>query len=75
MKAMAFTTAIHSSGSSAPAAEVSQHTYSSNILPSFRRHRALVLDSSYRPIDIVNWQRAICLDLFDKVTCRAGLTY
>ncbi len=31
-----------------------------------RRCRALVLDSSYRPIDVVNWQRAICLDLFDK---------
>ncbi|KAL3130912.1 hypothetical protein ABBQ38_000239 [Trebouxia sp. C0009 RCD-2024] len=34
---------------------------------SFNRYRALVLDTSYRPIDIVNWQRAICLDLFDKV--------
>ena len=31
------------------------------------RYRALVLDSSYRPIDVVSWQRAICLDLFDKV--------
>lgn len=38
-------------------------------LSSFNRYRALVLDTSYRPIDIVNWQRAICLDLFDKV-CR-----
>lgn len=38
----------------------------SNIMP-FGRCRALVLDSSYRPIDVVNWQRAICLDLFDKV--------
>ena len=37
-----------------------------NIMP-FGRCRALVLDSSYRPIDVVNWQRAICLDLFDKV--------
>lgn len=36
----------------------------------FNRYRALVLDTSYRPIDIVNWQRAICLDLFDKV-CKA----
>ncbi|BDA48729.1 hypothetical protein COCOBI_12-4110 [Coccomyxa sp. Obi] len=43
-----------------------QNVYS-NIVPSFRRCRALVLDSSYRPIDVVNWQRAICLDLFDKV--------
>ena len=37
-------------------------------LSSFNRYRALVLDTSYRPIDIVNWQRAICLDLFDKVS-------
>lgn len=29
--------------------------------------RALVLDSSYRPIDVISWQRAICLDLFNKV--------
>lgn len=36
-------------------------------LSTFNRYRALVLDTSYRPIDIVNWQRAICLDLFDKV--------
>lgn len=40
-----------------------------NIMP-FGRCRALVLDSSYRPIDVVNWQRAICLDLFDKVQMR-----
>ena len=43
-----------------------QQNLYSNIVPSFRRCRALVLDSSYRPIDVVNWQRAICLDLFDK---------
>lgn len=30
------------------------------------RYRALVLDASYRPIDIVNWQRAIVLDLLQK---------
>ncbi len=40
-------------------------------LSSFNRYRALVLDTSYRPIDIVNWQRAICLDLFDKVCVAA----
>lgn len=38
-----------------------------NPLPSIASCRALVLDSSYRPIDVVTWQRAICLDLFDKV--------
>lgn len=31
------------------------------------RCRALVLDSSYRPINVINWQRAICLDFLDKV--------
>jgi hypothetical protein len=36
-------------------------------LAQFASCRALVLDSSYRPIDVINWQRAICLDLFDKV--------
>eukprot|EP00891_Asterochloris_glomerata_P005316 jgi/Astpho2/5316/Aster-x0248 len=36
-------------------------------LPTFNKYRALVLDTSYRPIDIINWQRAICLDIFDKV--------
>ena len=30
------------------------------------RYRALILDSSYRPIDVVNWQRAICMDLLSK---------
>lgn len=30
------------------------------------RYRALVLDASYRPIDVVNWQRAIVLDLLQK---------
>lgn len=36
--------------------------------------RALVLDSSYRPIDVINWQRAICLDLFDKVRLNGACT-
>lgn len=48
--------------------EQQQQNVYSNIVPSFRRCRALVLDSSYRPIDVVNWQRAICLDLFDKAS-------
>lgn len=30
------------------------------------KYRALVLDSSYRPIEVVNWQKALCMDLFDK---------
>ncbi|EFN55944.1 hypothetical protein CHLNCDRAFT_13740, partial [Chlorella variabilis] len=28
--------------------------------------RALLLDSTYRPVGVANWQRAICLDLMDK---------
>lgn len=31
------------------------------------KYRALVLDSTYQPIDVITWQRAICLELFDKV--------
>lgn len=31
------------------------------------RHRALILDSSYRPVDVVNWQKALCLELYNKV--------
>ncbi|KAK9825819.1 hypothetical protein WJX74_010340 [Apatococcus lobatus] len=38
-----------------------------SFLNTLNGYRALVLDSSYRPIDVVNWQRAICLDLFEKV--------
>ncbi len=34
-------------------------------------HRALVLDSSYRPIEVISWQKAICMDLFDKVYCES----
>ncbi|WPT15217.1 hypothetical protein PSENEW3_00003158 [Picochlorum sp. SENEW3] len=30
------------------------------------RYRALVLDASYRPIDVINWQRAICMELLQK---------
>lgn len=43
------------------------HRAATQAAHSFSACRALVLDSSYRPIDVVNWQRAICLDLFDKV--------
>jgi len=35
-------------------------------LRALQRCRTLVLDCSYRPIDVVNWQRAVCLDIFDK---------
>lgn len=42
--------------------------YGDSALSVVSRYRTLVLDSSYRPIDVVSWQRAICLDLFDKVS-------
>lgn len=35
-------------------------------LQMLSRYRALILDSAYRPIDVVNWQRAICMDLLEK---------
>ena len=43
--------------------------YQDAALTAISRYRALVLDSSYRPIDVVSWQRAICLGLFNKVRC------
>lgn len=56
-----------------------------SFLNTLNGYRALVLDSSYRPIDVVNWQRAICLDLFEKArsmttpllhsTCQFGQCY
>lgn len=57
------------SASSTPAAMVGEiyvpdATPVAHLLTS--RYRALVLDASYRPIDIVNWQRAIVLDLLQK---------
>ncbi|EIE27568.1 hypothetical protein COCSUDRAFT_64292 [Coccomyxa subellipsoidea C-169] len=78
MKALAFTgpatmdvslASTNQSSTTVPATETQQQQQNlySHIVPSFRRCRALVLDSSYRPIDVINWQRAICLDLFDKV--------
>ena len=53
-------------GSALPVADAA-HRAATQAANSFSACRALVLDSSYRPIDVVNWQRAICLDLFDKV--------
>ncbi len=79
MKALAFTgpatmdvslASTNQSSTTVPATETQQQQQNlySHIVPSFRRCRALVLDSSYRPIDVINWQRAICLDLFDKAS-------
>ena len=53
-------------GSALPVADAA-HRAAAQAAHSFSACRALVLDSSYRPIDVVGWQRAICLDLFDKV--------
>jgi hypothetical protein len=37
------------------------------LLRGFSKHRALVLDSSYRPINTVNWFKAVCMDMAGKV--------
>eukprot|EP00208_Stichococcus_sp_RCC1054_P001613 CAMPEP_0206146046 /NCGR_PEP_ID=MMETSP1473-20131121/29324_1 /ASSEMBLY_ACC=CAM_ASM_001109 /TAXON_ID=1461547 /ORGANISM="Stichococcus sp, Strain RCC1054" /LENGTH=278 /DNA_ID=CAMNT_0053542481 /DNA_START=220 /DNA_END=1057 /DNA_ORIENTATION=+ len=36
------------------------------IADPFVKCKALVVDSSYRPIDVISWQRAIVMHLFDK---------
>lgn len=61
----------HSSLSSAAAtggviAPLTSGSLERSPLQILSRYRALVLDSAYRPIDVVNWQRAVCLDLLDK---------
>lgn len=67
-------TSVHARSTGVPVTSVTAAPYVDTVnvlsqepLSSFNRYRALVLDTSYRPIDIVPWQRAICLDLFDKV--------
>lgn len=42
---------------------------------SMSHYRALVLDSSYRPVEVVTWQKAICMDLFDKVLWLLWMLY
>jgi hypothetical protein len=32
-----------------------------------QRCKALVVDTSYKPIDVINWEKAICLDYRNKV--------
>ena len=58
-------------GGTAPVGDAA-HRAATNALHDAACCRALVLDSSYRPIDVVNWQRAICLDLFDKARPARG---
>eukprot|EP01025_Chloroclados_australasicus_P032811 TRINITY_DN3333_c0_g1_i1.p1 TRINITY_DN3333_c0_g1~~TRINITY_DN3333_c0_g1_i1.p1 ORF type:complete len:265 (+),score=4.12 TRINITY_DN3333_c0_g1_i1:429-1223(+) len=38
-----------------------------NELKRLSRYRALVLDSAYQPVEVINWQRAICMDIVGKV--------
>lgn len=49
-----------------PAAHEDEDQAGAGILRALSRYRALVLDSSYRPIDVIHWQRALCLDLLDR---------
>jgi len=58
-------------GGAAPVGDAA-HRAAANALHGAACCRALVLDSSYRPIEVVNWQRAICLDLFDKARPARG---
>lgn len=37
------------------------------------RFRALILDQSYRPVGVANWQRAVCLDLAEKARAGGGV--
>ena len=32
-------------------------------------YRVLVLDVAFQTIDVISWQRAICLAMFEKVEC------
>ncbi len=41
-------------------------------LTVLNKYKALVLDAAYRPVEVVGWQRAICLDLMEKVCCFGG---
>jgi len=45
---------------------LSRKPESFNALHVLNACRTLVLDCSYCPIDVINWQRAVCLDLFEK---------
>jgi len=49
-----------------PAHQEEEDQAGAGILRALSRYRALVLDSSYRPIDVIHWQRALCLDLLDR---------
>lgn len=58
-------------GSTLPVADAA-HRAAAQAAHSASACRALVLDSSYRPISVVNWQRALCLDLFDKARIQSS---
>lgn len=59
-------TAAAAATTAAPAAESWASVPAHRALQVLSRYRALVLDSAYRPVEVVNWQRAICMDLLQK---------
>lgn len=65
-------TSATSSIAAAPALDAAYEGNDLSVVPHralgvLSRYRALVLDSAYRPIDVVHWQRAICMDVLQKV--------
>lgn len=62
----ALTTSTPAAGESQPAAAAAAESPLRGGLSVLNRYRALLLDSTYRPVGVANWQRAICLDLMDK---------
>ncbi|KAL4853339.1 hypothetical protein ACK3TF_005685 [Chlorella vulgaris] len=57
------TAAAAAAATTADESESSTHLRGMSVLS---RYRALLLDNSYKPVGVANWQRAICLDLMDK---------
>ncbi|KAL6769218.1 hypothetical protein ACKKBG_A17940 [Auxenochlorella protothecoides x Auxenochlorella symbiontica] len=62
------TAALVSSSSSSSLADKEDEDEHSSVAPDsvLARFNALVLDSAYRPIRIVNWRRAVCLEYLRK---------
>eukprot|EP01023_Acetabularia_acetabulum_P017271 TRINITY_DN18598_c0_g1_i1.p1 TRINITY_DN18598_c0_g1~~TRINITY_DN18598_c0_g1_i1.p1 ORF type:complete len:137 (-),score=16.62 TRINITY_DN18598_c0_g1_i1:7-417(-) len=45
----------------------SQESSFENSLQKLNKYRALVVDNAYQPVEIIDWQRAICMDIVGKV--------
>eukprot|EP01026_Neomeris_dumetosa_P037742 TRINITY_DN305_c2_g1_i6.p2 TRINITY_DN305_c2_g1~~TRINITY_DN305_c2_g1_i6.p2 ORF type:complete len:143 (-),score=11.00 TRINITY_DN305_c2_g1_i6:78-506(-) len=47
--------------------QIKELEYTYDCYNHLSQYRALVLDSAYQPVEIINWQRAICMDIVGKV--------